>query len=162
VASDESLWDFAGRLYAAHDVREACLALQERHGADINLLLWAAWAATVRGRALTETEFSAARAAIGSFQDDVLVPLRAARKALKGQPGIGSLYERVKAIELELERVELDRLALVALGDRPGGARDADGALGANLALAAPGAPETALEKLRRSLSRALPGAQER
>ena len=38
-----ALWDFAVRLYAEPGVGEACLALQDRFGVDVPLLLWAAW-----------------------------------------------------------------------------------------------------------------------
>ena len=38
-----ALWDYAVDLYARPGVREACLALQDRAGADVNLLLLACW-----------------------------------------------------------------------------------------------------------------------
>ena len=41
----ESLWDFASRCYAQPGVAENCLAAQDSVGADVNLLLAAAWLA---------------------------------------------------------------------------------------------------------------------
>ena len=39
----EGLWDFSLRVYRAPGVSDWCLALQDGHGADVNILLWAAW-----------------------------------------------------------------------------------------------------------------------
>ena len=39
------LWDWAVAAYAAPDVAEACLLLQDRHEQNVPLLLWSAWVA---------------------------------------------------------------------------------------------------------------------
>ena len=39
-----SLWDWTLRAYAQPGVPEACLDLQDRHGQNTSLLLWAVWA----------------------------------------------------------------------------------------------------------------------
>jgi uncharacterized protein (TIGR02444 family) len=36
-------WDFSVRTYGRPGVAEACLALQNRDGADVNMLMFAAW-----------------------------------------------------------------------------------------------------------------------
>ena len=50
VAPEETpFWQFSGAVYAHPGVAEACLDLQDRHGLDVNLLLFCAWAG-VQGR----------------------------------------------------------------------------------------------------------------
>ncbi|HEY9550471.1 MAG TPA: TIGR02444 family protein, partial [Kiloniellaceae bacterium] len=52
VAPEETpFWQFSGAVYARRGVAEACLALQQRHGLDVNLLLFCAWAGS-NGRRL--------------------------------------------------------------------------------------------------------------
>ncbi len=44
-------WDFSLAVWGREAVEPACLALQERHGIDVNVLLFCGWAGR-RGRAL--------------------------------------------------------------------------------------------------------------
>lgn len=110
------LWDFALRLYASDGVERACLALQERHGADVNLLLFCCWAALAEGAALSRERVLAAMAATADWQREVVVPLRAVRRRLRQPPpafagaAASALRQRVKAAELEAERIELKEL----------------------------------------------------
>ena len=54
-------WDFSLAVYGRPGVAPACLALQQRHGADVNLLLFCAWfGAAHRGR-LTADDVDAVR-----------------------------------------------------------------------------------------------------
>jgi uncharacterized protein (TIGR02444 family) len=48
---DNPFWDFSLAVWGREAVEPACLALQERHGLDVNLLLFCGWAGR-RGRAL--------------------------------------------------------------------------------------------------------------
>ena len=144
-------WDFSLALYAAPGVAEACLALQDRHGADVNLLLFCCWAGA-RGHALEETELDRLMAAAAPWQERVVAPLRAARRWLKAEglhrSEAGPLYAGIKAQELAAERQEQDRLQ--ALLPLPAGA-PSEAALAGNLErylarLGAPdGAPDSAL-----------------
>lgn len=151
----EALWDFASRVYASDPVRIACLDLQDRYGASVNLLLWAAWTALTRGHALTPDETAAARQATDEWQRDVLAPLREVRKRLKdGHP---DLYERAKALELQFERIEIERLE--AMTGAGGPAAPGPEAVDGNLKLAAPpDVPETALAGLGHALLAAAAG----
>ena len=40
---DHPFWDFSLHTYSAEGVGEACIALQERRGVDVNLILFCAW-----------------------------------------------------------------------------------------------------------------------
>ncbi|HYD99507.1 MAG TPA: TIGR02444 family protein [Alphaproteobacteria bacterium] len=142
-----ALWAFALRVYARPGVQPACLALQDGHGRDVLLLLWAAWLGGL-GHRLTAAEAAGAEAALAPWREAVVRPLRAVRRGLKAgpppapSPATEALRDRVKAAELEAERLGLDLLAgLVA-------PRRADGSAAANLALVAPEAPAGLLEVL--------------
>ncbi len=39
----ENLWQFACGLYEVDSIKTACLDLQEKYGANVNLILWFAW-----------------------------------------------------------------------------------------------------------------------
>lgn len=153
MGEPEALWDFATRVYASEKVRTSCLELQDRHGADINLLLWAAWTAQMFGRSITAEETAAARQATEDWQRDVLAPLREVRKRLKdGHP---DLYERAQALELQFERIEIERLEAMTATGGPAGSD----ALAANLRLAAPaGVPDGDLAALAHALLPAVRG----
>jgi uncharacterized protein (TIGR02444 family) len=110
----EPLWEFSLALYARPGVPEACLALQDRHGLDVNLVLACLWAAASgRGR-LDGARIAALRDASQAWQETVVAPLRGIRRRLKGWPE-SAFREQVKALELEAERIE-QRLLAAALG----------------------------------------------
>lgn len=121
------LWDFAAALYGAPGVRGACLGLQERHGLDVNLALFACWAAR-RGVVLGGDRLAAARGAVALWHESVVRRLRAARVDLKtliaggepvsaASPGpAADLRRRLAGLEVEAERLELLALAALAGG----------------------------------------------
>ena len=139
TAGAPGLWDWSLAVYAHPGVPAACLEAQDRHGAYVNLLLWAAWLGAVHGHLLTPGEAAGAEAATSAWRQDVVRPLRALRRRLKfgpspaPDPATAALREKIKAAELEAERIELARLE----GLVPAPRRDAapQHALAANLAL---------------------------
>jgi uncharacterized protein (TIGR02444 family) len=122
AASSNPFWDYSLAVYARPGVAEACLALQARHGLDVNILLFCCWA-SARGRALSLEEIEGLMAAVGPWHEGVVKPLRAVRRWLKDQetaPGAAAeaLRQEVKAQELEAERIEQQILAeTLALGE---------------------------------------------
>jgi uncharacterized protein (TIGR02444 family) len=113
VWTQPSLWDFALAVYAAPRVADCCLALQDRHRCDVNLILFAAWSGAVHGRRLSPAEIAAAAAAVHAWHQDIVVPLRSVRRRLKvvlaSAPDISgeTLRAQVKAAELDAEKFEL-------------------------------------------------------
>ena len=135
-----ALWRFALAVYQKPGVSDACLLLQDRHGCNVPLLLFAAWAGAERGVALTADEVAAAGNAVGPWHGEVVEPLRVVRRRLKHGPPPApdtetvKLRARLQAIEIDAERIELETLArcLPERRDMIGPATTA-----ANLALAA-------------------------
>ncbi|WLI06535.1 MULTISPECIES: TIGR02444 family protein [Pseudomonas] len=106
------LWSFALSTYARPGIEAACLRLQEQ-GADVCLMLCGAWLEQ-RGVAVTPERMRALKQIAGPWQVQVVEPLRRMRMqwratAQQDKP-LAALRERVKALELDAERVLLTRL----------------------------------------------------
>ena len=116
-----SLWDWTLEAYARPGVPEATLMLQDEHGQNTSLLLWAVWAEAADPALLTRAAEAAHR-----WEDVALVPLRAVRRALKAPaPPVTddareALREDVKSAELRAERVLMETLAELSPGGRGG------------------------------------------
>lgn len=112
---ESPFWDFSNAVYGRSGVAKACLSLQDRRGLDVNLLLFCCWAG-MRGWQLTAAELAARIDAVRPWQDQVVKPLRAARRWLKEQhtapaEAAEALRQAIKAQELEAERLEQQILA---------------------------------------------------
>lgn len=125
-------WDFSLAVYRREGVPDLCLDLQDRRGADVNVLLFAGWAGAACGVRLGAAELARLDAAVAPWREAVVRPLRAVRRRVKGEDD--GLYARLKAAELEAERLQQDRLhALSGLTPGTPGGR---GVVFDNLALA--------------------------
>jgi uncharacterized protein (TIGR02444 family) len=140
---------YAVRLYGRDGVQAACLSLQDDHGVDVDLALFAAWTGAMLGRRLDGAAWALADAHVAEWRDDVIAPLRAIRRAMKlldSPPAEAEeLRARVKALELDAEFVELAMLEAIAGGlgaPAVAGAELAEANLRALAARAAPGAVE--------------------
>lgn len=149
--SKSSIWDWALEAYAQPGVPQACLALQDEHGQNTSLLLWAVYA-EVRDPALLARGAAAAR----DWDAVALKPLREVRRGLKAPlPPFSdgsrqALREEVKALELAAERLLLETLA--DLGERQGGAPALEALEAASKAWDKP-APSAALAALAAALA---------
>ena len=120
-------WRFSLQFYDQPAVADACIALQDRAGIDVDLLLFLFWQAT-RQRALSPAEIAALDASVGAWRDATVVPLRAVRRALKTLPTLveadaaEAFRNRIKAVELEAERLQQE--AMYALAQSPPLGRD--------------------------------------
>lgn len=145
-----SFWDWALAAYDKPGVPEACLALQDEHGFNTALLLWAVWADPDR-----ETLANGVQTTV-LWDETVLWPLRNVRRALKGhRPPFAdtpreALREDVKAAEMRAERTLMETLEGFA---GPAAAPDPKGAL-TRAAMAWCGqAPTEPLDRLARALA---------
>jgi len=141
--SANPFWDFSLAVYGRPGVPACCLSLQDRCGVDVNILLFAAWAGLECGIRLSAGELARIDGAVAGWRDEMVRPLRALRRRAKTEDD--ALYRRMKAAELEAERVQQDRLfAAGGLVPRPGGGLEL---AVANMALLVPGG-DPALEEL--------------
>jgi uncharacterized protein (TIGR02444 family) len=164
-----AFWRFSLSVYGQEGVPDICLALQDAHGVDVNMLLYLLFRAT-GGAALDADEIARLDAALARWRDAVVRPLRGVRRALKGEAlariaaDEDRLRQRVKSAELEAER--LQQMALARLGaEMAGTAQAPDAAMGT--AWRAYGGhlsadlPEAALAGLVRAIRAARPDGAE-
>lgn len=129
------LWEFSVRVYDLDGVKKACLALQNRFGADVNMIMFLMWLADSgidRGR--LAQYMGAALKLSRDWQRSLVEPLRTTRNNLKDYientpltesqvAALSALRERVKGCELDTERMQtLAMYNLVedsGLGDAP-------------------------------------------
>jgi len=133
--SGEAFWRFSLAFYARPGVAEALIALQDRAGRDVNLILFALWRGMAHGHRLNDGELSAAEAAISPLRRDIIEPLRRLRRGLKAQRDldIQALRGQIGALELTAERRVQSRLATLIA--EPAADADRDAAARANLTL---------------------------
>jgi uncharacterized protein (TIGR02444 family) len=102
-------WAFSIAHYALDDVPEACLALQDGFGLDVNVLLYAAWLAEM-GRCLTPAHLEALEAIIAPWRTGVVQPLRALRRQWRNYPQASGIRNEIKQLELRSERQQHDMM----------------------------------------------------
>jgi uncharacterized protein (TIGR02444 family) len=139
VEQGSPFWRFSLRFYRQPGIADACIALQDGCGVDVNLLLFCLWLATAR-RCVSPDVAQAVCAKAAPWRDDVVTPLRAVRRRLKDG---SALVERgaaerfrtaVKAIELESERLQQEALFALAAGLLTENAPTVEAAARANVA----------------------------
>jgi uncharacterized protein (TIGR02444 family) len=119
-------WRFSLQFYRLPKVADACIALQEEAGVDVNLLLFLLWHAR-QGRRLSKADVAALEGKIAAWRDVTVIPLRSVRRALKAPPALiepstaEAFRNRIKAVELEAERLQQEAMyALAPLGAAAG------------------------------------------
>lgn len=136
MAKGNPLWDFVTWAYAEPGVDKACLALQNRLGADVNMVLFCAWLA-YRGTGTSHLAryLGAALKLSREWQRNLVEPLRSCRENLKGvietssfvgndRVAASALRERIKQCELDMEQLQtLAFYSLVTDGADEGMAR---------------------------------------
>lgn len=109
----KDLWTFSLAVYDQPGVAAACLGLQDRHGLDVNILLYCCWAG-VRGQTLDSGQFRQLRDASRAWSEEIVQPLRALRRRLKTEPGDAEQDLRARILDLELEAERLEQARLLA------------------------------------------------
>src|ERR1700760_3087984 len=116
-------WTFSLGFYRGAGVSEACLELQDACGVDVNVVLFLLWLASQK-RQLAADQVKQLADKVRAWQADVIGPIRALRRQLKtGAPlldkGSAELFRtKIKAIELESERLQQEAMAGVAGGPK--------------------------------------------
>jgi uncharacterized protein (TIGR02444 family) len=133
-----SFWEFSLVVYSKPAVPEACLELQDKQGADVNVVLFMLWVAD-QGRRLGVEDIGRIVSLISDWQKEVVRPLRLARRFLKAPasewqlPETAALRARIKADELEAERLQQSVMASFFHGRSMGEADEFDVAALTNL-----------------------------
>jgi uncharacterized protein (TIGR02444 family) len=113
--SESAFWPFSLRFYAKPGVPELCLALQDQHEADVNLLFLLLFLAK-HGRRLTVDEVRAMDRETAPWRTSVVQPLRALRRQLKnGFPLVEAaaaeaLRGKIKRCELQAEKLQQEMM----------------------------------------------------
>ncbi|MEL7560422.1 TIGR02444 family protein [Stutzerimonas chloritidismutans] len=110
--NNDDLWSFALACYAEPGVEKACLELQAL-GLDVCLLITCTWL-EIRGVRQSAHRLEELKQLSLDWQRTVVVPLRSLRLAWREQAAtdteLDGLRKCVKRLELDAERVQLDRL----------------------------------------------------
>ena len=115
MAQTSPFWTFSLQTYGSKGVPAACLRLQDQCGVDVNILLFCLFLAR-QGRALTLADLVFIDASLRDWRLNGVVKLREVRRFLKQAPqafaalDVDGLRDRVKAIELEAERLQQEAL----------------------------------------------------
>jgi len=114
---ENPFWDYALAVYGGDGVSAACIALQDRHELDVNLLLFSMWAAHDGRPPLTPAEFDALFEVSERWNKEIVCEIRRLRALLSS--GYGAVGERRRAavrdaaltLEIDCEHVEMLALA---------------------------------------------------
>src|SRR6202042_2095827 len=99
-------WRFSLKFYGQSGVSDACIALQDGCGVDVNLLLFLFWLAS-DDRRLSADEVQMLDDNVRDWRNLTIIPIRDPRRKLKGAatlvaPGKQEAFRnKVKAIELD-------------------------------------------------------------
>jgi uncharacterized protein (TIGR02444 family) len=132
-------WRFSLGFYRRPAVADACIALQDGCGLDVNTLLFFLWLATAMRR-VPPTAAKAFCAEVDSWRDEVVVPLRTLRRKLKDgsflvERSTTELFRtKIKAVELESERLQQEAMFALAAGLATENAPTIEAAARANVA----------------------------
>jgi uncharacterized protein (TIGR02444 family) len=115
-SAPSAFWTFSLALYGKPGVAAALIGLQDRLGLDVNMLLFCCWAA-IDDRRLTAADLAAVEAVAEPWQAEVVRPLRALRRRLKGGfaglpvDQVEAYRKRLNELEIEGERIAQDAMA---------------------------------------------------
>jgi uncharacterized protein (TIGR02444 family) len=115
TSAETPFWRFSLKFYRQPAVSEACITLQDEYGVDVNLLLFLLWLAS-DDRRLSAEEVKMLDDNVRDWRNLTIVPIRDARRKLKGaatlvEPGTQEVFRnKVKAVELEAERLQQEAL----------------------------------------------------
>jgi uncharacterized protein (TIGR02444 family) len=138
IHTSEALWRFSLAFYARPGVSEALIALQDRCGYDVNLMLFCLWHGVSGRSRVTDEQLVIADQIVHPIRAAIVEPLRALRRQLRSDPDpdVQRLRQGIQALELTAEKIVQKRLA--SLAGPPGSDADLiprETAAQANLAL---------------------------
>jgi uncharacterized protein (TIGR02444 family) len=139
ASTETPFWRFSLNLYRQPGVSEACIALQDGCGVDVNLLLFLFWLAS-DDRQLSAADVKLLDDNVRDWRNLTIIPIRDARRKLKDaatlvEPARQEAFRtKVKVIELEAERLQQEALYEFSRSGPLGTAAPAAAAARANIA----------------------------
>ena len=118
--NENPFWTYSYALHESDGVGPACIGLQDRHGFDVNLLLYCCWVAATGRGALERDGLEKARGTVQQWQNQVSTPIREIRRLLKTESlGVPTdlaqtFRKELMSVELASERVAQDALLAIA------------------------------------------------
>ncbi len=115
TAPTTPFWRFSLHFYRHAGVSDACIALQDGCGVDVNLLLFLFWLAAGR-QLLSPAEVKKLDDEVRSWRELTIIPIRDTRRKLKGAATLvdakkqEAFRDKVKAVELDAERLQQEAL----------------------------------------------------
>jgi uncharacterized protein (TIGR02444 family) len=109
---EHPFWNYSLRLYARRGVQEACLALQDEFGMNVNLVLFCIWSGAEGPGRLEDAELAECIERGEKWQRRVVRRVREMRRSLKtdpmgAEPGLVKIFRpRMQQLELDAEHVE--------------------------------------------------------
>lgn len=122
AVTQSEFWQFSVTLYALPGVAEHCLTLQDKHGLDVNLVLFCIWYGRQFGE-VPEALLNDALSISADWRNQVVNPLRTVRTQMKQNTGLTELFadsgydelrEAIKRVELKSERIQQEKLEAMA------------------------------------------------
>ena len=111
-----ALWDYATAVYSRPGIAESCLWFQDHCRGDVPIILFISWC-SIRGVLVDYQLLAQIEHTVSVWRRDVVAPLCGLRRELKRdskgivQETVCAFREKLKALELEAEHLELNALA---------------------------------------------------
>lgn len=108
---EQQFWRYSVERYARPHMQTLLLGLQDHHRFDVNIILFCLWLAETQRAALNRDGIEALRRSAAPVNDNLVAPVRSARRWVKGWMGGGTdkadraPYEALKAAELSGEKL---------------------------------------------------------
>jgi len=119
----DGFWPFSLAFYNDAGAQQACIAFQDSHGGDVNVMLYLLFRAR-DGGAYDTGGVAAVDAAVAPWREEVVRPLRAVRRVLKSCQYLpdGEAQEgfRAKIKKVELDAEKLQQVVLEGNAPPPG------------------------------------------
>src|SRR5271154_1897555 len=141
-SAETPFWRFSLRFYRQAGVSDACIALQDGCGVDVNLLLFLFWLAS-DDRQLSADDVQMLDDNVRDWRNLTIIPIRDVRRKLKGATTLvapekqEAFRNTVKAVELDAERLQQGALYEFTKSGPLGIAASAPMAARANIAASA-------------------------
>jgi uncharacterized protein (TIGR02444 family) len=115
---DHPFWDYACAVYGREGVSPALIAMQDRHGLDVNILLLCLWVSHSGRGVLADGELDHVLAVSSSWNPEIVCGLRQLRVRLRdgvtNVPRTLSDAIRQRILDIEIDSEHVEQLALVA------------------------------------------------